>query len=641
MARRNTSGVPPASAKRPSPDDRIDRLRHSMTASSDRSDSRKAKSPSCCFPKGDVAPSCWKPKGRRHEAKKDVQQGTLALMVLKTLDVLGPLHGYGVARRIEQISGDLLAVNQGTLYPLLLKLEQEGAIASEWGASENNRRARFYRLTRDRAQAAPGRDPGLGADRRAHRPVLRGQGGGPAMRALRRFLSRLFASATRPARRRADAGRRSRSTSPCRPPKTSAAGLSPDEARRQAVLKFGAVEAIKEQLPGRAAPAASSTISCRTCAMRCGSCARRRCSPLTATLSLAMGIGANAAVFTVIERVLLRPLPVSDPQELVFVTDERILTQPSPRFSYPFYEGLRDNNILDGVAARFGMAVTAAVNGRAARVSGELVSGNYFASSASVRRLGRLLTPEDDRTPGAHAVTVISDGFWRRTFGSDPAVLGRDVQINHTTFTIVGVAARDFAGTDVGSPTDIWLPMMMQKEVGRDLLTEAGTNWIEIIGRLSSGKSLERAGAELTTYLERRVQAGLAPSPSRRLILVPGDNGNSPVRRELGPALRVLFALTGLALLLACVNVASLLAARSAAREKEVAVRLALGAGRSRLRRQFLTETLVLAALGGTAGLADRAVGSGDCWWLRSRSRLASTPASTCACSSSGSSFPC
>ena len=128
--------------------------------------------------------------------KTDVLQGTLALMVLKTLDVLGPLHGYGIARRIEQISGDLLAVNQGTLYPVLLKLEQEGAIASEWGASENNRRARFYRLTRAGHKLLQVGDPGLGADRGHHRAVLRGEGGGFAMRFLRRFLARLENFAT-------------------------------------------------------------------------------------------------------------------------------------------------------------------------------------------------------------------------------------------------------------------------------------------------------------------------------------------------------------------------------------------------------------------------------------------------------------
>ena len=155
--------------------------------------------------------------------KADVLQGTLALMVLKTLDMLGPLHGYGIARRIEQISGDALTVNQGTLYPVLLKLEQEGSIASEWGTSENNRKARFYRLTRDGRKQLRAETVGLGADRGDHRAILRRQGGGSAMRAAKRFFRRLGAWTTR---QDADERllRRSKTTWRIRPPSTSAPG---------------------------------------------------------------------------------------------------------------------------------------------------------------------------------------------------------------------------------------------------------------------------------------------------------------------------------------------------------------------------------------------------------------------------------
>lgn len=421
------------------------------------------------------------------------------------------------------------------------------------------------------------------------------------MRALRRFLIRLAASAT--SRRDEERVREELGQHiALRTAENVRAGLSPVEARREALLKVGAVEAIKEQYRDeQGLPVLDNLLQDVRYALR--QLHKAPLFTLTATLSLAMGIGANAAVFTVIERVLLRPLPVSNPQELVFITDQRILEEPSPRFSYPFYVGLRDNNVLDGVAARYSLAVYATMNGHVVRVSGQLVSGNYFGVLGIGAQIGRPLTPEDDRTPGAHAVAVISDAFWRRSFGSDPSVLGRDVRVNNHTFSIIGVAAKGFSGTAVGSSTDIWLPMTMQKEVGRDLLTEARTNWVEIIGRLSSGVSLERAGAELTTYLERRAPDLSPRYLGWRLILVPGDTGNAAVRRELGHALRVLLALTVLALVLACVNVASLLAVRSAAREKEIAVRLALGARRSRLTRQFLTETLVLAAIGGTAGL--------------------------------------
>ena len=421
------------------------------------------------------------------------------------------------------------------------------------------------------------------------------------MRALRRFMLRLTASATG---RRDDERLREELDHhvALQAAEYVRAGIPAAEAKRRAFLKFGPLEGIKEGYRDEhGLPLLDHLLQDLRYSLR-----QLRKAPvftLTATLSLAMGIGANTAVFTVIERVLLRPLPVANPQELVFIADQRVLEQQSPRFSYPFYASLRDNPVLTGVTARFSLGVNTRINGQIARVSGELVSGNYFSVVGTGAQMGRAFSPEDDQAPGAHPVAVISEGFWQRSFGSDPSVLGRDIDINSHAFTIIGVAAKGFRGTDMGSPTDIWLPMMMQREVGRDLLTEAGTNWLEIIGRLNSGMNLERAGAELTAYFQRRAPELQAQFPGRQLLLVAGDQGYSPARRELGPALRVLLALTALALVLACVNVASLLAVRSTAREKEIAVRLALGAGRSRLTRQLLTETLVLAALGGAAGL--------------------------------------
>jgi predicted permease len=417
---------------------------------------------------------------------------------------------------------------------------------------------------------------------------------------LRRFLIRLAASAMR----RRDDDRLTEEVESHLALQTAdniRAGLSPIEARRQAVLKFGAVEAVKEHCRDQQGlPFLDHLVQDVRYTLR-----HLRKTPLftvTATLSLAVGVGANAAVFTVVDRVLLRSLPVSNPQELVVVTDQRSLKEPSPRFSYPFYAALRENDVLQGVAARFALSLNTLMDERVARVRGELISGNSFTVVGATTQIGRSITPDDDRAPGSHAVTVISDGFWRRSFGSDASVLGRQIRINDHAFTIIGVAAKGFTGIEVGRPTDIWLPMMMQGQVGRDLLTDTRTNWLELIGRLKPGASRQRAGADLTAYIER-AQPIPPQSAGRELILLPGDKGNAPVRRELEPALRVLLALTALALVLACVNVASLLVVRSAAREKEIAVRLALGAGRASLIRQFLTETLVLAALGATAGL--------------------------------------
>jgi len=415
------------------------------------------------------------------------------------------------------------------------------------------------------------------------------------MSALRRLCVRLIASATRQ-RNEQRLKEEVEEHLALQAAENLRAGLSPAEARRQAVLKFGAVEAIKEEYRDQQGlPFFERLLQDIRYGLR-----QLRRAPVftaTATLSLGVGIGCNAAIFTIVDRVLLRPLPVSDPHQLVFVTDQR------PRFSYPFYAFLSDNDVLSGVAAHFALSLNATTNDGAARVRGELVSGTYFGVLGAATRIGRPLTSDDDRRPGSHAVAVISDRFWQRSFGSDPSVLGRDIRVNNYTFTIIGVAANGFTGTEVGLPTDIWLPLMMQKEIGRDLLTDARTNWLEIIGRLKPDQTLEGAGAELTGYVDRRAKGTQARFLRAGLTLLPADKGNSPLRRQLGPALRVLFVLTGLALVLACVNVASLLVVRTVAREKEIAVRLALGARRSSLVRQFFTETIMLAALGGAAGL--------------------------------------
>ena len=268
-------------------------------------------------------------------AKKDVQQGTLALMVLKTLDVLGALHGYGIARRIEQISGDLLAVNQGTLYPVLLKLEQEGAISSEWGTSENNRTGTLLSPHSRRAQTAPGRNQGLGTDHRNDRAVFRGEAGGLAMKALRRFFVRLTASIAR--------GRDERRLREeieehlaLQTAENIQAGMSPYEARRQAVLKFGAVEAIKADYRDRQGlPFLDHLVTDVRHALR-----SLRTSPgftAVAVITLALGIGANTAIFSLIDGLLFKKLPVENPHELVVLRPED--AQLSRRRSaYPTWE---------------------------------------------------------------------------------------------------------------------------------------------------------------------------------------------------------------------------------------------------------------------------------------------------------------
>ena len=247
------------------------------------------------------------------------------------------------------------------------------------------------------------------------------------MKPWRRFLIRLAASVTR----RRDEDRLREELEQHVALQTAEhirAGLSPAEARRQALIKLGGAEAITDHYRDeQGLPILDNLVQDVRYTLR-----QLRKAPLftlTATVSLAIGIGANAAVFAVIERVLLRQLPVDNPEQLVFVTDQRILTEESPRFSYPFYAALRDNGVLAGVAARASVSLSTTSNGQLARAAGELVSGNYFSVIGADVQMGRTFTSEDDRTPGAHAVAIISDGFWRRNFGSDPSVLGRDLNV--------------------------------------------------------------------------------------------------------------------------------------------------------------------------------------------------------------------
>ena len=385
------------------------------------------------------------------------------------------------------------------------------------------------------------------------------------------------------------------------------AGLSPREARRQALIKFGGVSSVaadwrdEQRLP---------IVDRLTQDIRYAVRQLRR-SPLftaTATIALAVGIGANAAIFTLIDRMFLRPLPVSHPERLVLIGDQRSQTQQRPAmFSYPFSVALRRTDVLAGIASRSGVAINVASDGRAARARGELVSGDYFRVVSAGTSIGRPLTADDDRTPGAHPVVVISDRFWRETFDADPSILGRLLRINTTSFTIVGVAAPAFTGIDVGLPTDVWIPMAMQREVGRSFLTDARSTWLELIGQLKPDQTLEAAAAALTAAVEQLTAAeppvGPDPAPARRLVLQSGVNGKATAWRTVGSSLTLLMALAGLTLVLECFTIASLLIVRSLARQKETAVKLALGARRSHLISQCFTETLLLAVVGGTAGV--------------------------------------
>ena len=350
---------------------------------------------------------------------------------------------------------------------------------------------------------------------------------------------------------------------------------------------------------------------------------------LVIVLSLAMGIGANTAIFTLIDALLLRPLPVPNASELVVIGDPRRVNGVSdgtPRtdvFSYPVYQALRRNpQLLTGLAAsgRTGRLDLVIDDGKAESVRreaagseqarGRLVSGNYFEVLRVPAFIGRPITADDDRVANGSPVVVLSHAYWLRRFGGDRAVIGRSITVNRTPFTIIGVAPPGFHGEVVGRMSDLWMPLTMQPTVmhGRDYLTRPATTWLLMFGRRAPGVTLDQVKAAYPTVVRRAVVStspgtDAADLEQEAVPVSSGERGMSALRSTYGESLGTLMAAVGLVLLVVCANVANLLLARGAARARELGVRMALGAGRVRLVRQLLTESIMLGALGGAAGL--------------------------------------
>jgi predicted permease len=343
-----------------------------------------------------------------------------------------------------------------------------------------------------------------------------------------------------------------------------------------------------------------------------------------AIVSIALGIGANAAIFTLVDQVLLRTLPVRDPGELVQVTftGSRFGNNwgDTSEVSYPMYTELRDNNaVFSGICARYVTAFHIGVAGRTERVTGEIVSGTYFPVLGVGAAAGRTLTPDDDRLPGGHPLAVLSHAFWTSRFAADPGVINSSMVINGHSYTIVGVAQRGFDGVEVGRQAQVFVPMTMKGQItpGWNGLDERLWRWVRVFARLKPGVSREQARAALEPYFKAlldkdlgdRVFSGASQRTRERyrenqLQILDASQGRSAFRRTMATPLWVLMATAAGVLLIACANIANLLIARGAARQREIAVRLALGATRGRIVRQLLVESLMLAFAGGIVGLA-------------------------------------
>ena len=338
-----------------------------------------------------------------------------------------------------------------------------------------------------------------------------------------------------------------------------------------------------------------------------------------AILSLALGVGANTAIFTLMDQVLLRMLPIHNPAEIVML-DAPGPSQGSTRndnaFSYPMYTDLKNSNsVFTGMLARFATECSLSSGNQTERVQAELVSGNFFEVLGVRTALGRRFTPDDDKTPNAHPLVILTDGYWARRFGRDKSVLNRTVLVNAHPMTVIGVTAPGFYGIEIGSATDILVPMMMKAQItpNWDDMNNRRSFWLNIFARLRPDVSATQAEAAMNVsyrqFLESEVKdlKGNARFKKRfvekHLNLLPGLRGRSQLRKRFSTPLIVLMCMVGMVLLIACANVANLLIARAAARQKEVAIRLALGATRYQIVRQFLVESTLLSLAGGTAGL--------------------------------------
>jgi predicted permease len=406
-------------------------------------------------------------------------------------------------------------------------------------------------------------------------------------------------------------------------------GMSREEAERAARVEIRSVEMVRHKVWAAGWESVAESLW-KDAVYGLRQVVRSPGLSIVAILSLALGIGANTAIFTVIDDLMLKQLPVRDPKMLVSFGDGSsggvvASSDPGPYdiFPYDFYRRIStQQNKFDGICAFASFPSTVSVRtgsttgGPATRAQSHLVSGAFFSVLGVQPLLGRVLNADDTATEGRNAVAVLSHRYWQENLSADPGIIGHSISINGTSFEVVGVMPAGFYGVELNEQVpDMWLPITMQTSVmmtPRSLLTPDGLFWIHIIGRRKAGVSLAQAQAWATAEFQRFLteRAGAQISPLRRqqisgtsIPLLPGGAGLSHLRTAYEAPLTVLMIMVGLVLLIACANLANLLLAKAASREREFCARLALGSSRGRIVRQILTEALVLAFIGGAMGM--------------------------------------
>jgi predicted permease len=352
-----------------------------------------------------------------------------------------------------------------------------------------------------------------------------------------------------------------------------------------------------------------------------------------AVLSLSLGVGANTAIFTLINQLILQPLPVKDPAQLVMLAGRGRHyggNNGPDRISYPMYQEIRDKNqVFSGMFCTYPSTVSAVFQGRTELIGADFVSGNYFPVLSIGAAVGRVFTASDDLIQGGHPFAVLSYGYWRTRFGTDLEIVGKQIEVNGRALTIIGVSQAGFDGVEPGRAPQIRIPIAMKDQLPATEFPRLNNDrfrWAEVFGRLKPGMTMRKAQAGLQPLFHQILNREVTEKPFAKaspfvkkeflnmwMEVMPGSKGRSYFRTIYSRPLFALMGIVGLVLLIACSNLANLLIARAAARQKEIAVRLALGARRGRLIRQLLLESLVLVTVGGALGvglaiLIDRAL---------------------------------